>query len=222
MSYELDVASIPMLRLLLPLLLLLTLPAGAQEVPEASSGRAPAFQALSRAELEAQDRRVSFVPLSAQRALTDLVDSPEAVLERTVALLAVGCAGRAADMPSLESRAVDGPLSERRLAILALGEAGEAGAPALLRLLEGDTRQLRVHLILALLRSGAPAARARVEQLASGSGSDLGRAARELLSPGKPGVFPDPLPAYDVLLQLRWRAAQRYGLIDGKRPFRKR
>ncbi len=185
-------------------------------------GTPPQVPSPTRAELVARDARVSFTRVSADRARAEL-ESDLGEPSRCAALTALGAGGRSEDVPRLEASAkpaAEGRLREQRAAVLALGELGDAGIDALIRLLRSDVTDLEEALILALVQAGNARARALVQELASGPESRLAQIARELLpmAEGADGAeAPAALVLFDERLELRWQAAKRYGFIDGAR-----
>ena len=165
----------------------------------------------------ARDARITFTRRSAHEAGKVLEDPASTELERTVALMAIGCTFPAPvrDRPILEQWASDGTESERRAAILALGEFGAGSDAALRRALESSDASERACAMWGLLRAGREAALLRVEAIAAGGSVD-GPIAASLLSFHKNPNQQGPLPELEEWAKLRWMAATRYGLVDGQ------
>ena len=164
-----------------------------------------------------RDARVSFTRRSGHDASDALVKGLPTSLEIAAALIAIGSTRPrlVRDQPLLESYLKSTSEVEQRAALLALGEFGEGAEAVLLEHLVHADPTLRACAMLALLRSGRRGARDRVEAIAA-SGGDDGRLAGQFL------VFtvdPHGSRESDVLrflLDLRWDAARKYGLVDNE------
>lgn len=178
------------------------------QAPRAALDAEPLLHPADLAQRLTRDRRLSFPASAAERARRELEGGLPEPAERGVALITLGAAGSLPDRARIEASATDGPAVEREAAILALGELGARGAAALARLSAAGVEQdeeeeaeggaapaalpLESALRLALLRArgeGSPEALA-------GWGDEA---------------------AVTRLLDLRWKAAERYGLVDGLR-----
>jgi hypothetical protein len=166
-----------------------------------------------------RDARVSFSAESARRARAVLEKPPLVVLERSIAALAVGTARSSADLARLELLASEGPEAERRAALYALGELGALGLTALERLERREPGKLSDALAVALLvaeQRGASEAPLLLERLAekNDTTSIWARAALAARAGETPGAL---AAALQLHYELRWRAAQSYGFVDGER-----
>jgi hypothetical protein len=177
-------------------------------------------------ELVARDARLSFGPGSAARARAHLdPDDPGAPHDdprgRSVALFALGSGGGGADVPLLESSVLRGTRIEREAALHALGEMGARGWGAVERLLAGSPRELADlddALLLAAFRAGrrdSPQARAFLVRRAEG-GARVGVARALVGAPAETPLATDAVPGLATLYDLRWRAARRFGFVDGR------
>lgn len=104
---------------------------------------------------------------------------------------------------------------EKLAVILALGEFDPAPVAVLEALVLDPSSEVRSAALLALLRSGDDAAIARLGQFAA-AGGPLGREITQLARFAKERETSDPSIAGALWLDLRYRAAVRYGLIDGQ------
>ncbi|MHC4894348.1 MAG: HEAT repeat domain-containing protein, partial [Planctomycetota bacterium] len=114
---------------------------------------------------------------------------------------------------ALERRSTAG--IEKLAVILALGEFDPAPVAVLEALVLDPSSEVRSAALLALLRSGDDAAIARLGQFAA-AGGPLGREISQLARFAKERETSDPSIAGALWLDLRYRAAVRYGLIDGQ------
>ncbi len=169
------------------------------------------------AELLARDARVSFTARSAFDAREALEDPDTPAGHRPAALMAIGCAEPQAirERPLLEAWAREGDRDERAAALLALGEFGEGGEALLLEGLEDPDTLLRGAALVGLSRGARRSSRLRVELVAEGDGPDARLAAAALVFALDPAGS-SPNPVLRRLLELRWDAARRYGLVDGR------
>jgi len=105
---------------------------------------------------------------------------------------------------------------ERKAAILGLGELGQGGEGLLLELARNEDLGLAGTALLALLRTHSPALRSTVEAIAADARDPrAGLASKLLIFVGDPGRS-EPTPAARLWLELRWRAAREFGLVDGQ------
>jgi hypothetical protein len=208
-------------------------PSGAQSEPVPG-------QRSRLAELAARDARLEFTAESARRARAFLDTSPpvqiggaaqvaeeplpsggdeDAAEERALALFALGGGGGSGDVARIESVLESGALPERRAALFALGELAGAGWPALERVLVRDTAGLEETLCLALAlaaRGGAGAAEERLHALAEDENARLKRPALRALA-WRTGTEAEGLgDTLQIYYELRRRAAEAYGLVDGR------
>ena len=175
----------------------------------------------------ARDERVSFTPQSVARALAGLDQANLDERERAIMLFTLGAAGAVDERPLLQSWASEGSFSERSAAILALGELGPSASGFLKPLALGGTYggpqpevlRLRECALLALLRTGREEARDTISDLVEGaadSNEPLATTATELLVFSINPAGSAEQRAVRRLLELRWDAARRFGLIDGQ------
>jgi len=189
-------------------LLCLAAPAGAQ-----------ALGVKTLEEARARDARVSFSADSARRARAVLENPPPVALERAVAAFALGTARSTLDLARLEALVVEGLGQERRAALFALGELGPAGLDVLERQSARLEEELGDSLVVAYLvaeQRGASDVGVRLERLASAAvpAAIWARAALSHRAGERAGAL---TPALLLHQELRWRAAQAYGFIDGER-----
>jgi len=196
---------------------------GTEEAPQAPPGEArfsleakARYAATTRAERIARDGRITFSAAAADRARA-VLELGATGLQRTAALMALGCGGSPADATRLEAAAAEGEIEERRAATLALGELGSAGIAALYRLASRGERGLAVHGCIALIRTRTAEGRELVEELARDFEAGFQEGAYLCVPYARGGPPPDPSPAFDLLLDLRWEAARRFGFVDGQR-----
>jgi hypothetical protein len=164
--------------------------------------------------LLARDARAGFAPQTGRAALEYLLSAEGASApaeERAVAFVALGVSEMRGERARLEAATSEGGELERRAATLALGRLGP-GSTALLLSLADQTEPVQAECaLLALLYSGQPDARARVEARAA---SDARVAA--LLAFLREPYGASESAAGRLWLELRFAAAKRYGLIDGR------
>jgi hypothetical protein len=190
-------------------------PTGTPQAGENSSEGAGGLDAW--AEAIDRDKRISFTRRSAHEAIKVLEDTLSTELERTISLMAVACTEPTPvrQRPVLEVWAKTGSESERKAAILALGEFGTGSDAALQLALESTDTSERACAMWGLLRAGREAALVRVEAIAAG-GSEDAPVAAAMLSFHKNPHQPNPPAELEFWAELRWSAATRYGLVDGQ------
>lgn len=158
--------------------------------------------------------RAGFAPQSGRAALAFLNSEEGAnasAEERSVAFVTLGIDEMRSERARLEAATAQGSELERRSATLALGRLGPGSTPLLLSISEKAEPVQAQCALLALLYSGEPEARARLEARAA---SDAGVASL-LAFLREPYGAPESA-AGRLWLELRFAAARRYGLIDGK------
>lgn len=191
-------------------------PAATAGVPESSANPVPA--AAPQDELPDLGR-LSFNAQAAARARSLLDAAPPRPEERALALYTLGAAGERGELARLASAASDGTAPERRAALFAIGLLGDDGLATLLRLRDRDARGVEGPLAFAFLlasRQGSSLARRALEDLAREPG-ELGDAALLCLQ-GEDGVLAlDEAAPARLHDEMRWRAARRFGLVDGRR-----
>ena len=176
----------------------------------------PAVGAQTWAELLARDGRVSFsqrTQLLAEQALADEKSSKE---RRAAAWLALGTVGAPAHRAELAEQAKSGTEPERSAAILGLGESGEGSEALLLELARSPEPELASSALLALLRTRAPALRRGVQEISSDTADSRSALATKLLVFAADPLHAEESAAVRNLLELRWRAAREFGLVDGQ------
>lgn len=205
-----------MLRHLLPVLplLLASTPPGAQEQATPQAARVE----LDWAELVARDATLGFSARSAAQARRALSEGGLAPSERAPALLALGLGGALRELALLESSALEGTLEERCAAVLALGELGGGMRGRLLHLLDDPEPAVAACALLAALRLDPVAMRGRVDRIAGDPEHPLADEARRVLLFSIDPASAPPSRAGRRLLDLRYQAARRYGLVEGQ-PF---
>ena len=168
------------------------------------------------ARLLERDKRVSFTSRTELAATTALKGGGLDLDDRAASLFALGASGSTRVRAVLEAAVASESSRDRCAAVLGLGEVG-VGVRDLLEGLRDDSDSLVSECaLLALMRTGRWSAAEYVEAVAeSGDGARAEMAGRLLL-------FATDAPASEateaarLLLDLRWRAAQRYGLIDSR------
>ena len=181
----------------------------------AASNPAPALDSgLDWDSLRARNARAGFAPLSGKNAQLFLASedgqraAPE---ERAAAFAALGIAEMRAERARLEKATGEGSPLERRAATLGLGRLGPGSTPLLVRL-SNEAEPLQAECaLLALLYSGQADARAHVEARAAAE-----PAVSALLEFLRDVDAAPESAAGRLWLELRWAAARRFGLIDGK------
>lgn len=168
------------------------------------------------AELVARDRRVSFSLNTAASAVAVLARTDSTDDRRATALVALGCARAAGERPRIESYAHEGSAEVRQAAALALGELGTGAADVLIDLAGKKARALAECAVVGLTRCGSAVGLEYVRRLAGDASSPLADTARAALA-----FHDDPpsAPEHDALrrlLELRFDAARRHGLVDGQ------
>lgn len=165
--------------------------------------------------LTQRDTRIAFSARSAEDARAFLARPDLSPEQRATAWIALGSSGAVRERVALEALALHGEGIEREAAILALGELATS-TDALFTSLLGDAPEIADCALLALLRTGRGSARRRVEEIAHDDGHALHESASALLvfvtDPPASGAQPAALR----LLDLRWQAARRFGLVDGQ------
>jgi HEAT repeat protein len=183
---------------------------------KAQSAQSQAQASESWQALLERDRRISFTARTEHDARKRLLEPDLADSERATVLMALGCARPEAlrEVSSLSAVAEAGKGVLREAAILAMGELGVGVVAKLESLLEDPNADARAAAMLALLRSGRKSARSRVDAIAEGSGPDADLA-RDLLVGVLAPEASQPSEVGKTLFNLRWAAAQRFGLVDG-------
>ena len=165
-------------------------------------------------ELLERDARLRFTSRSESQALGILERSTIPTSVRAAALMALGCSGSIRQRPRLESWAHEGSMLERRAAVLALGELRGGSEPLLRELASGSDKELGQCAVLALLRSGRQAPLAFVDGIAQADDHPLSEDASRLMVFREFPSASEPQPSSTLLLNLRWEAARRFGLVD--------
>jgi hypothetical protein len=170
-----------------------------------------------------RDAQIAFTVRTAEHSLRIFRAEESTELERAVALVALGGSGELRERALLESWASEGESLKRRAAVLALGEISTTGPEALggaAQLLEGllDDADIQVAecALLALLRTRDPRWRDLADTFAGDATHRLAPASAELLVFALDREGSRPHRATELLLDLRWDAARRFGTIGGK------
>ena len=181
-----------------------------------SQGPAPAAAVSEWQELIQRDARVRFSDRTrglAGEVLKAEKSSPE---RRAAAWFALGGAAALERGPELLEAAQKASEPERSAAILALGELGSGGTQELLELSRSADAALSETALLALLRTRKPALRRGIEEISGDAHDSRREAATKLLVFTADPALSEPTPAARRLLELRWRAAREFGLVDGQ------
>jgi hypothetical protein len=227
--------SSPALRALAPAALLLLTPIHAG--PEAARGHPGQEPATSEPPLELpgtpepsrswrellrRESEISFrATLTANSALADL-DRPGLSPERrTAALMALGCAGAVGERARLESWAVEGDVTTRVAAVLALGELGLPDPHLVIDVVHNALEpEIAEAALVALLRSGSRAGHDLVNEIAANTEHAYAGAASQLLvfyldptALSREKLGGERTRAARTLLELRFDAARRHGLV---------
>ncbi len=182
-----------------------------QQQPGSESADAEAWRALVE-----RDQRVSFPAFCARAAQLELGREDLPAARRALAMVVLGSCGSESERAALESWSLRGSPEERLAATLGLGALGPRSASLLLRLANEAEPVQAACALLALLRSGDPAGADHVRELAAASDHPLAQTARRLLAFQADPCSSAPTDAARLWLELRFEAARRYGLIDGK------
>lgn len=166
-----------------------------------------------RAALE-RDRRLAWTARTEELALAALDSGHLTESERAAALYAVGAGGGIEGRDRLQTAAREGSAPERRAALLGLGEVG-IGVESQLTDAAADPEVAEAAL-LALLRTDRVSARRRAQEIAETAGGELAAAFPELVLFLADPASSRPSSATRALLDLRWKAARAYGLVDGE------
>ena len=215
------------LSLLLPLLLFLTPPVGAQ--PLGQERASPGALAPSQSGIEAQalpdaptwarmlefDRRVSFSPGTTELAREQLLAGGLGPDRRSAAWLALASSG-ASDLRATFVRGAQALSGVRQYAcIFALGALRDGTDAELLALAEDPRESVRAAALVAMVASSRPALRRWVEEQALDPRARDATAAQQALALFGSGSSA-PFEAGRYWLALRKDAARHYGLIDGQ------
>lgn len=165
-----------------------------------------------------REARISFPAASARVAARDLASSALDSVRRAAALAALGASRLPGARETLEAWA-GAPLQlERRAALLGLGMLGVEGLPALRVALESPDAALRETALTAMATMESAAVRDEVRALAEDpdhpAAETAAVVARYLDNPLRRGASePESLRLF---YELRYEAALRYGLVDGR------
>ncbi|MEO0650027.1 MAG: HEAT repeat domain-containing protein [Planctomycetota bacterium] len=174
-----------------------------------------AFLELAWGNLLKRDVRLSFKRGGVERALEDLERERTPVSDRAAALFLLGHVGAIDRTPLLEEAAQASLGLESYAAILGLGELELAPLEMLLELIVGPDPTARECAILAILSSGDPGAVGRLAPLAAGGGP-IAETLEALTLFASDRTQAPPSAVGNLWLNLRFRAAVLYGLIDGQ------
>jgi len=176
----------------------------------------PLPEAESWRRMLARDQRIRFTERTATDARRLLAAEGLSPSRRAVGWMAIGCAHDVSQRVAAEDLALKGAGIERLAAILALGEMGASAEDTLLRLIDSPAEGVGECSLLSLLRIDRPSARRRVDEIASDAAHPLTKAAANLLVFQLDPASSEPGRASMLLLDLRWYAARRFGLVDGQ------
>ena len=187
------------------LALALVSPSYAQEASDSSWAR-----------LLERDKRVSFTSRTELAAMTALNGGGLDLDDQAASLFALGASGSTRVRSYLEENVANGSSRNRCAAVLGLGEIG-VGVRDLLESLRDDSDSLVSECaLLALMRTGRWSAAEYVEAVAESGDGARAEMAGQLLLFATDAPASGETAAAGLLLDLRWRAAQRYGLIDSR------
>ena len=162
----------------------------------------------------ARDERISFTSRTELSALTALDRGGLDSEGRAAAFFALGASGSSRGRVILQKALASGTLRERCAAVLALGEMG-VGVHDLLESLREDPHPLVSECaLLALMRTGRWAAAEYVEAVAENGDAAHAQMAGQLLLFATNAPASEATAASQLLLELRWDAARRFGLVD--------
>lgn len=202
--------------------LLLTLLAAAPPAAPASELELPADTVAARlwnaetwSELLARDEALTFGRTSAETARARLADQELVGADRAATLLAVGAGGDVSARPLLRTFARESASTVRQGAILGLGELGPGDEAFLSELARDSDEGVARAALVALVLTGSSQGRRSVQDVARSPDPDRSAWARDALG------FVDrrsagPYDGADAYLELRWRAARRYGFVEGQ------
>jgi len=198
-------------------------PGPSQDLPPAaadSSERPAPGAALTSVDdwagLWERDARLDFPQTGGAHALADLEGRRSSEDRRIVALMAVGCSRARGGASVLQVAAAEGPIELRRAALFALGEYGSVEAEELVRLSDTLEPELVSPLLVGLARSGNRVAREELAAVAERDEGEPGELARALVASIDRLEEMEERPVVRELLELRWKAAVEYGLVDGR------
>ncbi len=183
--------------------------------PAAAQVGAQAETARSWEALLIRDQRVQFNRGARIAALATLDDPSRSSVERAAALYALGAGGCEGERDRLLTALVQGDARSRCAALLALGELSSGDLTSLGQMAKSDDLETSGCAVLALLRSGRPSARTFAEEFARGD-SQAARQAADLIVFHVDRTASRETPIARRLLDLRWDAATRFGLVDGE------
>ena len=181
-----------------------------------SSGYAQEATESPWARLLERDKRVSFTSRTELAAMTALNGGGLDLDDRAASIFALGASGSTRVRSFLEESVANGSSRDRCAAVLGLGEIG-VGVRDLLESLRDDSDSLVSECaLLALMRTGRWSAAEYVEAVAESGDGARAEMAGQLLLFATDAPASGETAAAALLLDLRWRAAQRYGLIDSR------
>ncbi len=162
-----------------------------------------------------RDQRVSFSPGTRISALAALDNAATPAAQRAAALYALGAGRFESERPRLEAALKGGDSDQRCAALLGLGELGSGDLTSLGQYAREPDLLLSGCAVLGLLRSGRPTARNFVEELARAD-TQAARQAADLIVFHLDRSASRESPPTRRLLDLRWEAGARFGLVDGE------
>jgi hypothetical protein len=164
----------------------------------------------------ARDQRIRFTMRTATDARRLLNEENVAPQRRAVAGMAIGAAHDVSERLAAEDVVAKGTGIERQAAVLALGEMGANVEEVLLHLLDSPAPGVAECAMLALVRTERASSRRRVDEIANDPQHSLSAAARNALVFALDADASEAGHASALLLDLRWYAARRFGLVDGQ------
>lgn len=166
--------------------------------------------------LVARDRRIQFPArsISSAQALLRLGEGFEK--DRAAAWLALGAAGALGERARIERVARTGSGLERQAAVLALGGMGPGSEAVLAEFLADPDPLIAECALLALAASRRSSASARVDAIARDTAHPRSASAQSLIVFTADPDSSQPSRIARLLLDMRWRAARAFGLIDGQ------
>lgn len=164
--------------------------------------------------LLARDERISFTGRTELAALTALNGGGLDDEGRAAAFFALGASGSSHGRELLEKTLASGALRERCAAVLALGEMGVGVSDLLEGSREDPDPLVSECALLALMRTGRWAAAEYVEAVAASGDEAHAQMAGQLLLFATNAPASEATAASQLLLELRWDAARRFGLVD--------
>ena len=163
--------------------------------------------------LVARDAKLAFHPRFGVEAQLLLDEGEPDVLQSAVAYVALGASGMTEEVDRLREGLASAEPLVRRACVVALGELGPVGTPALIGML--DDEELGNLARLALLRTGSQEGRVVLLERFKSRGEAAVPALIEFVD--HPTNFTEVPRDAQVIYDLRFLAARSFGLVDGQR-----